>query len=460
MTSLENRALLAAWERAKGSMSREEFAKSYGLKRSTLNGKLMRAKRERDQIDGEEDIDPNHKTVSLTADRIITLDQLLKAYKVDLSIWVVERWTPNKWEIGRKAITKDLIWQGGVQDGFIKDTGEVNIEPLFQIKAWLIRKTPIALEPIVRPVQLKIRKYKTSKVKVSQNGIRTNLVIPDLQVGFRRDLETNQLTNFHDRDFLSVTVELARAIQPNDITFLGDNMDLADWSDKFVRSPEFYFTTQPAINELSWWLTQLRLACPRAKIYYIQGNHENRMEMAIINHMAAAYHLRPANEKIKLPVMSIPRLLNLDALNIEWIGDYPNGELWLNDDLKCVHGDKARAVPGSTAKAILDASDVSVIFGHIHRAESLTRTRHTRKGSSIIRAMCPGCGCRLDGEVPGHTLSQNWSHGLGIAHYDSGSYNSIELIDVKKGTLIYGGKQYFSLLDMDALREDVGWPGL
>jgi hypothetical protein len=176
--------------------------------------------------------------------------------------------------------------------------------------------------------------------------------------------------------------------------------------------------------------------------------------------MAAAYHLRPANEKIKLPVMSIPRLLNLDALDIEWVGDYPDGEVWLNDGLKCVHGDKARAVPGGSARAILDASDVSVIFGHIHRAESLTRTRHTRKGASIIRAMCPGCGCRLDGEVPGHTLSQNWSHGLGIAHYDSSSYSSVELVDVKNGTLIYGGKQYFSLLDMDALREGVDWPGL
>ena len=461
--NLENRALLEAWEHSMGNQSREEFAASYGIKSSTLAGKLARAKSERDaegETDGVEDLDTNHRTIVLTTDRIITLDQLLAAFEVDLDVWIVERWVPNKWEIGRKGITKDLVWQDGIQDGFIKDTGLINVEPLFQIKAWLIRKVPIALEPIVQPVELKIRKYKTPKVKVSQNGIRTNLIIPDLQVGFRRDLETNQLTNFHDRDFLSVTVELARAIQPDDITLLGDNMDLADWSDKFVRSPEFYFTTQPAINELSWWLSQLRLACPHAKIYYIQGNHENRMELAIINHMAAAYHLRPANEKVKLPAMSIPRLLNLDALDIEWIGDYPDGELWLNDGLKCVHGDKARAVPGGSARAILDASDVSVIFGHIHRAESLTRTRHTRKGASIIRAMCPGCGCRLDGEVPGHTLSQNWSHGLGIAHYDSGSYNSVELVDVKYGTLIYGGKQYFSLLDMDTLREGVDWPGL
>jgi len=263
--NLENRALLEAWEHSEGKQTREEFAESYGMKASTLAGKLARAKKEREaegDTDGVKDQDTNHRTVTLTTDRIITLEQLLAAFEVDLDVWLVERWVPNKWEVGRKGITKDLVWQDGIQDGFVKDTGEINVEPLFQIKAWLIRKVPIALEPIVQPVELKIRKYKLPEVRISQNGIRANLSIPDLQMGFRRDLETNQLTNFHDRDFLSVAIELARDTQPDDITLLGDNMDLPDWSDKFTRSPEFYFTTQPAINELAWWLAQLRLACP------------------------------------------------------------------------------------------------------------------------------------------------------------------------------------------------------
>lgn len=461
--TLENRAILEAWEHAKGKQTREEFAASYGMKASTLTGKLARAKREREaegETDGVVDLDANHRTITATTDRIITLDQFLEAFKVDLDVWVVERWVPNKWEVGRKGITKDLVWQYGVLDGFSRDTGQINVEPLFQIKVWLIRKVPIALEPVVQPIQLKVRKYKLPKVRKSKFGLKSALVIPDLQCGFRRDLETNQLTPFHDRDFLSVTLALATALQPDTIGLLGDDIDLPDWSDKFVRSPEFYFTTQPTINEWSWWLAQLRLACPRARIFYIEGNHEKRMRLAIINHMAAAYHLRPANEKIKLPVMSIPRLLNLDALDIEWVGDYPDGEVWLNDGLRCVHGDKARSVPGGSARAILDASEVSVLFGHIHRAESLTRTRHTRNGSSIIKAVCPGCGCRLDGEVPGHTLSQNWSQGLAVAYYDDGVYSSIHSIDVKDGKLVYGGKQYFSLLDMDELKEGVDWPGL
>ncbi len=463
MITLGNRALLDAWERAKEKgISREEFADSYGIKRSTLNGKLMRAKKEREggEDDGDESVDQNHRTVSLTSDRIISLDDLLKAYKVDLTIWKVDRWTPNKWEIGRKAITKDMVYDQGVADGFIKDTGEINVEPLFQVKAWLIRISPIALEPIVQPVQLKIRKYKTAAPKKFSLSLKTALIIPDLQCGFSRDLETNILTPYHDRDFLSVTLALALDIQPDVLAFLGDNMDLPDWSDKFVRSPEFYFSTQPTINELSWWFTQFRLACPRTKIYYIEGNHEKRMRLAILNHMVAAYHLRPANEKIKLPAMTIPRLLKLDALDIEWVGNYPDGEVWLNDGVRCCHGDKARSVPGGSAKAILDASEASVLFGHIHRKELLTRVRHTREGPVIITACCPGCGCQLDGTVPGHTLSQNWSHGLAKVYYDDDVYSSIVPIDVIEGTLVYGGKKYFSQLNMETLREGVDWPGI
>jgi predicted MPP superfamily phosphohydrolase len=460
MTStLENRALLEAWERARGDMTRKEFAESYGVKPSALNGRLMRAKKERDSgttVTG----DINRLTIKTPPGRITTLDQLIKVCEVDLDIWEVERFIVNKWEVGRKGITKDLVWEHGILDGYSHDTGGINVEPLYQVKAWLIRKAPIAIEPVIQPVTLKVRKYKTPKAKKPKADLKAALIIPDLQVGFSRDLETNQLTNFHDRDYLDLVVAIARDIQPDTITLLGDNVDLAEWSDRFVRSPEFYFTTQPAINELAWWLTQLRLACPHAKIYYIEGNHEMRMERSIITHMAAAYHLKPANEKIKLPVMSIPYLLNLDALNIEWVGNYPDGMVWLNNGLKCVHGDKARSVPGGSAKAILDASEVSVIFGHIHRAEAVTRTRHTRKGSCIIKALSPGCGCRLDGVVPGHTMSQNWSQGLAVAHYDEDVYSSIDSIDVQAGKAVYLGKLYESSLDMDVIRKAVDWRGL
>ena len=452
-TEEEDQILLEG--KKEGLTHKEIGEKLVGRTALSVRGRWLRIKdmnegSREDTFSGE---DLNHMTLTFPPGRIITLEKLLEASNVDLDVWEVERYIINKWEVGRKGTTKDLVWDKGSKTGYTRDSGQINVEPLYQVKVWLLRKVPIAIEPVVQPVILKIKKSKIVRARKSNPDFKTALIIPDLQVGFERNLETNELNPFHDRDFLSVTLALAKDMQPDNITLVGDNMDLSEWSDKFIRSPEFYFTTQPAINELSWWLSQFRLVCPDAEMYYIEGNHESRMEKSIVTHMAAAYHLRPANEKIRIPVMSIPHLLNLDALDIEWVGGYPDGTVWLNDGIRCVHGDKARSVAGGSAKAILESSEVSVVFGHIHRTEVVTRTRHTREGASVIMAMCPGCGCRLDGSVPGNTLSQNWSQGLAKIYYDNSTYNSMSLIDVQYGTIVHDGKLYESNVDIKEINQ-------
>jgi hypothetical protein len=64
---------------------------------------------------------------SSRSSRIQTLDQLLAAAKVDLTVWDVERHIINKWEVAMKEESK---------------TGKVTpiVEPLVQIKAWLKRR--------------------------------------------------------------------------------------------------------------------------------------------------------------------------------------------------------------------------------------------------------------------------------------------------------------------------------
>jgi hypothetical protein len=68
----------------------------------------------------------NAATVSrVTGERIKTLEQLLAVCEVDGSEWEVERWVCNKWEVGAKL------------------DGELTTSPLFQVKAWLRRKTHV-----------------------------------------------------------------------------------------------------------------------------------------------------------------------------------------------------------------------------------------------------------------------------------------------------------------------------
>jgi len=81
---------------------------------------------ENDSSDKSEPITQNisktesSNTMEVSAKRITSLDELLKQCKVDLTVWEVERYIANKWEMAEA---------GG------------NVTPLFQIKATLKRRT-------------------------------------------------------------------------------------------------------------------------------------------------------------------------------------------------------------------------------------------------------------------------------------------------------------------------------
>lgn len=72
------------------------------------------------------EIDDNGWAISLPNTRIHTLEQLIEFFEIDLSIWEVERFVANKWEMAYKD-----------------EGGEAQTEPLFQVKAFLKRKKEI-----------------------------------------------------------------------------------------------------------------------------------------------------------------------------------------------------------------------------------------------------------------------------------------------------------------------------
>jgi hypothetical protein len=78
--------------------------------------------------------------VDLVTDNPRSLDDLIKACRVDLTVWEVERYVVNKWEMGRKAKTVNMSWKDGVASGSVEDTGGITKAPLWQVKAWLRRK--------------------------------------------------------------------------------------------------------------------------------------------------------------------------------------------------------------------------------------------------------------------------------------------------------------------------------
>lgn len=371
--------------------------------------------------------------------RICTLEQLIAACAIDLDAWQIERHIINKWEVGVRHPV----------------TGEVIVEPLFQVKAWIVKRKLEPVELVIQPVRCAAARKSLPRSPSGERATKRAVYLCDWQAGFRRDLFTNRLDPFHDRLALDVALQIVEACRPDVIVLGGDILDLPDSTDKFIRSPEYYWNTQPAVIEVHWWLTQLWQAAPKAEIHLEEGNHEKRLGDSVITHLQAVYKLHPATELDAPPALSVPGLLDLEGLGIHWAGGYPNERVWLNDGLACIHGDVARKGSGDTAKVLAQA-DWSCVFGHIHRREMATRSIHSRFGARTVSAFSPGCLCRVDGSVPGSSDDEQWQQGLAVIDYDERAF-TVTLVPIEEGRGVWNGQVFCGRERTEELREDTGW---
>src|SRR3990167_2740175 len=349
---------------------------------STFPEILDKAEREEGRIVEEiyEDKDGNNWTIDSLDRRVKTLEDLIRVCNIDLTVWRVERWVANKWEVGGfNRATRELGEEGWVRP---HGTGVLITHPLFQVKAWLVRVEPIAVMPVIHPivVSAKLPKPKKSAATSPKRAI----AVYDMQVGFRRLLQTGELMPFHDRRVLDIVLQIMRYKHFDAAVFWGDELDLSEWSTHCATEPEFYFTTQAAIIELHWWLSQYRSAMPNAEMDMLDGNH-NRFQDAIIANLRAAYQLRPADEFYRAAILTMSRMLALDDLHLNYIGAYDIGTArkWLADNLSLVHGDIARNSLGTTAGEMAKRNCATTIFGHIHRRETATKTMQFRDERAI-----------------------------------------------------------------------------
>ena len=340
---------------------------------------------------------------------ICTLDGLLEAADVDSSLWMVTKWVCNKW------------------DGMGKN-GPI---PMWQVKAWLER-VPEWANLEVKPVHH--LKRAAAVVGAPSGESEVVLVIPDSQNGYRRTAD-GSLDPMHDRRAWDLSIQMADRLRPATIVLLGDMLDLAPWG-SFAKPAEVKHTTQPSLVELHWWLGQLRLASPSSRILYIEGNHEFRIQRSIVDSLGEAEGIRPADDPGGHDALSVPRLLALDSLDIEYIGPYGEG-FWLWDDVFFHHGTVARKGGGSTVASMLKDATYSTIVGHIHRLELGCKVIHGPGGQRTITCMSPGTLCRTDGAVPAATPRVDWQQGLGVVTRGPGQ-TWFEVAQIHDGRLVYG----------------------
>jgi len=207
-------------------------------------------------------------------------------------------------------------------------------------------------------------------------------------------------------------------------------------------------------------MSQLRMLSPNSEIKYLEGNHEKRLSKTISENAIFAYGLKAADNLKGYAALSVPNLLGLDKLNVEYFGSYPEGEIWINDNLRVSHGLVVRTGSGESVKEVLKNARCSEIFGHIHRLELASKTIHGKNKSVTYTAFSPGCFCKLDGSVPSFKGKENWQNGFGVVEYEDGNglfqihqysiNNGITLFD---GEVMEGDEENY----LNRLKKDTGW---
>lgn len=278
---------------------------------------------------------------------------------------------------------------------------------------------------------------------------KTALILPDPQIGFRR-LTDGTLDPFHDDRAIDIALQLAEAERPDLAVWLGDFLDFPSFG-RYRQEPGFAMTTQPAIDKGHALLAQVAALAKESRL--IEGNHDARLHNAIIDNASAAFGIRRANAPDEWPAMSVPYLLRLDELGVEYVPGYPVGATYINDNLAAIHGRKHRS-NGSTASLVAGDERVSVIFGHVHRIETTFRTRNARAVPKFSVAHTPGCLCRIDGAVPGAVAGldphgtpvrhwQNWQQGVSVVRFEEGNGRFyIESVPIFEGWAMHRGHQF------------------
>ena len=278
---------------------------------------------------------------------------------------------------------------------------------------------------------------RAAKVPPAVDGMQRLLVLPDPQIGYSLD-HAGQPEAFHDDAALDVAVALARTVRPDAICCLGDLLDLPAVS-KYRKLPSWALMTQAAIDRAHNWLAALASLAP---VDLLEGNHDARLAHYVLDNAAAAFGLKRANAPEDWPSLSVPYLLRLDELGVNYVGGYPAGIVWYAPNLACVHGTKLKL------SQVLDDERVCVVQGHTHKAAITYRQRRTMHGPALMWAASPGCLCRTDGAVPGVNVgldqrtgrsierSQDWHQGCAVVTFDpSGERLPVyEFVPINSGT--------------------------
>lgn len=221
-------------------------------------------------------------------------------------------------------------------------------------------------------------------------------------------------------------------IKPREIVMLGDHIDCGGFLAQhqtlgYVAEGDYCFEDDVGAGNVL--LDQIQLTAPNARIDYLEGNHEHRIERWI-----ATQTLRNGKDAKGLSKrFSVPIVLHLEQRRIDYFstGEYYDG-LAIPGAIKRGKGCYVHGIShaDNAAKVHLSEFGCCVVFAHIHRKQSYSKTT---VHAGDIAAWCDGCLCQRRPYYM-HPRKTNWQHGYGLEMaWESGEFLhlTVPIIDGK-----------------------------
>lgn len=227
---------------------------------------------------------------------------------------------------------------------------------------------------------------------------------------------------YHDKRIWALMMRVISVLKPDIIVILGDFADFYAVS-SHAKNPNRRLDLQWEVDEVKGLLRELRKKAPEARIVYVSGNHEDRLERYLMDKAPELFN------SVKLE-----QVLELSSLGIEYIPYKDHiqiGKIYITHEV-------GNCGPQAHIKA-QQAFESNVIIGHTHRIGY--SVVGNAKGKPHLGAMFGWLGDFTQVDYM-HKIKalRDWAHGFGIGYLEENGNVHVTPVPIVCGAAVVEGR--------------------
>lgn len=332
---------------------------------------------------------------SVVSETIRTLDDLVAACKIDLTLWQVDKYEIKSYQAYRRNESKNLEFDKGKISGYALDEGKLTIVTLYAVKAWLKPRSE-------QPYEAALDKLLTSLAEVGRRSPISpkhargkHLFVPalfDVHIG-RRSVDGTYTVDRAAHDFdlagdaliartLAMGLPVDRVLLPvgNDI-LNADNLEGRTTHGTWQEMAADQRDTIHAAFQSYIALTEKLLELAPVDIVIVESNHDRYSTFVLGMALSAYFTHHKARKYVMIDNAKTPRKYYKYGVNL----------------IGMEHGDKVKAadlglIMASEVPELWGQTTYRVFFrGHFHKEHAMISPLAEVRGVTVrvFPAFCP-----------------------------------------------------------------------